>query len=43
MVNTLSDKSGDSKTFVDTIVANEATEKIWFNTTGLDLAGIKYY
>ncbi len=30
-----SDKSGDSKTFVATIVANVATESMWFDITDL--------
>jgi hypothetical protein len=30
-----SDKSGDRKTFVSTIVANVATERIWLDTTEL--------
>jgi hypothetical protein len=30
-----SDKSGDRKTFVATIVANVATERIWLDTTDL--------
>ncbi len=31
-----SDKSGDCKTVVATIVANVATEKMWLETTDLD-------
>jgi hypothetical protein len=33
-----SDKSGDRKTFVATIVVNVATERIWLETTALNQA-----
>jgi hypothetical protein len=33
-----SDKSGDRKTFVATIVANVATERIWLDITAVDVA-----
>ena len=33
----LFDKSGDSKVFVATSMANVATGRIWLDTTGLDL------
>jgi hypothetical protein len=37
-----SDKSGDSKTFVATIVANVATEIMWLDTNGLVSGKLQY-
>jgi hypothetical protein len=38
-----SDKSGNRGTFVATIVANVATDKIWLDTTGLMDGGVAFF